>query len=468
MRHAWLISILLALPSTLLADDMTNTNETVTPPPPYQPLRYNESYAYLTNAANRIDWLDRIKYIPLRADEPLCYLTLGGELRERFEGNYDPNFGIGVPGPNSYLLQRITMLADLHLGPRVRFFAEGVSGLEEGNSQPAPPTQQDPIDLQFAFLDVVPYLTDDESLTVRVGRFGLSFGSGRLVDTRPPVNVDFRYDGAELLYSRPLWNATAFLTQPVMDSGGLNGENHSTTFWGLYVTHWLDAPHARGLDLYYLGIYNKEATFASGTAPERRQTFGTRQFGTWKQWDLDTEEVLQTGTFGNNPILAWTASMCSGYTVNTTWQPRLGLKVDVASGSSHADGGQLGTFNALFFKSGYFNDANLIRPQNLIDVHPNLTLKLARNVSLDGGGDVFWRYSKDDAVYALPVSTIAIPALENASRYVGTAADVNLTWQLQRHLLLQASYVHFFVGSYVRQAGGSNLNYVSTTISFLF
>ena len=28
----------------------------------------------------------------------------------------------------------------------------------EGESQPAPPVQQDPIDLQFAFLDVVPYL----------------------------------------------------------------------------------------------------------------------------------------------------------------------------------------------------------------------------------------------------------------------------------------------------------------------
>jgi len=467
MRHAWFISILLVLPSTLLADDMITASQRVLQPPPYQPLRYNEDYSYLTNSANRIDWLDHIKYIPLRTNDPLWYLTLGGELRERFEGNYDPNFGIGGVGPNSYLLQRITMLADVHLGPRVRFFAEGISALQEGGSQPAPPSQQDPIDLQFAFLDVVPYLTDDEAFTIRAGRFGLSFGSGRLVDTRPPVNVDFRYDGAELLYSQPLWSATAFLTQPVKDSGGLNGENHATTFWGLYVTHWFDAPHSYGVDLYYLGIYNKEATYASGMAAERRQTFGTRQFGQWKHWDLDTEEIIQTGTFGENSVLAWTASLNSGYTLETTWQPRLGLKVDAASGSHDANGGQLGTFNPLFFKAGYFNDANVIRPQNIIDIHPNIGLKLARTVSVDGGGDVIWRYSKNDAVYNVP-GFIIIPALQNASSYVGTAADLNLNWQIQRHLILQASYVHFFVASYVHEAGGSGLNYVSTTISFLF
>jgi len=45
---------------------------------------------------------------------------------------------------------------------------------------------------------------------------------------------------------------------------------------------------------------------------------------------------------------------------------------------------------------------------------------------------------------------------------------VNLTWQIQRHVSFQASYVHFFTASYVDQAGGGDVNYVSTTVSFLF
>jgi hypothetical protein len=466
MRHVWLILSSLVVSPILMAQNVTTPGELPSLPPSYQMLRFDENYSCLSNAVNRTDIFDPIKYIPFSTNYPSWYLTLGGELRERFEGNYDPNFGIGASA-DSYDLQRITFLADLHLGPRVRFFGEGISGLQFGGTRPPPPVQQDPIDLQFAFVDVVPYLTDDESLTLRAGRFGMSFGSGRLVATRAAPNIPFRWDGFEFLYSRPLWEATAFLTQPVQDTGEISGRDRSTTFWGLYVTHWFDAPHISGLDLYYIGIHNQEAAYASGTAEENRQSLGSRQFGEWKGWDWNGEEVLQVGSFGSQSIRAWTASLDSGYTFNAALKPRLGVKADVTSGDTNPNGGTQGTFDALYFKSGYFNDASLLRPQNIIDVHPNASLQLTKAISVDGGGDVFWRYSKKDAVYAVP-GFIAIPALENASSYVGTAADLNFTWQIQRHLSLQASYVHFFSGSYVFQAGGSNVNYVSTTLTFLF
>jgi hypothetical protein len=467
MRHAWLISIPFIVSSNLWGDDMTSSTEIPSLPPSYQMLRFNENYGCLSNTVNRSDLFDPIKYIPLRRDDPSWYLTVGGELRERFEGNYNENFGIGGQGPDSYLLQRVTLLTDWHLGERARFFVEGISGIMEGETPPAPPVQQDPIDLQFAFLDLIPYLTDDERLTLRAGRFGMSIGSGRLVATRAAPNIPFRFDGLELLYTRPLWEATAFLTQPVQDSGGLNAEDHATTFWGLYVTHWFDAPHTLGLDLYYLGIYNKDASYASGTADEARHSLGAREFGNRDNWDWNAEEVLQVGSFGNQSILAWTASLNSGYIFQTTFQPRLGIKADVTSGDSNPNGRIQGTFDALYFMSGYFNDASLLRPQNIIDVHPNLGLQVTRTISVDGGGDVFWRYSRNDAVYAVP-GFIAIPANDKASSYVGTTADVNFTWQIQRHLSLQASYVHFFKGSYVHQAGGSDVDYVSTTLTFLF
>ena len=467
MRHAFLISAPIALPVFAWCQELKEGAEIPLPPPAYKMLRFDEDYSWLTNVAKRTDWFDPIKYIPLRTNDPSWYLTFGGELRERFEGNYDPNFGIGVPGPDSYLLQRITLLTDLHLGERVRFFTEGISGLMKWESQPAPPVQEDPLDLQFAFVDVVPYLTDDESLTLRVGRFGMSFGAGRLVATRAAPNIPFRFQGLELIYSRPLWEATGFLTRPVQDSGGISGTDESTTFWGLYVTHWFDHPHKLGMDLYYLGIHNQEATYASGSGDEHRHSLGAREFGEWNGWDWDAEQVLQVGTFGDESILAWTAAINSGYTWNVTWQPRLGLKAGVVSGNDNPNGGNLGTFDALYFKSGYFNDASLIRPQNIIGVHPNLAVQPARNVSVDGGADWFWRYSRDDAVYAVP-GFIAVPAIKTASSYVGTALDVNLTWQIQRHVSLQASYVHFFTGSYIHEAGGHDVDYVSTTLSFLF
>jgi hypothetical protein len=467
MRHAILTGLSFFLPGAVLAGDITSAGEIPAPPPAYQMLRFNEDYSYLAGPANRGDWFDPVKYIPLRTNDPSWYLTFGGELRERFEGNFNPNFGIGGVGSDSYWLQRFTLLADLHLGERVRIFAQGISGLMQGEVRPAPPAEQDPIDLEFAFLEVVPYLTDDERLALRVGRFGMSFGAGRLVDTRPPLNIDFRFDGFELLYSRPLWEATAFLTQPVQDSGGFNGEDHSITFWGLYTTHWFDAPHNFGLDLYYFGIHRKDGEYASGTCDEHRHSLGTRQFGNWKHWDWNTEEVLQVGSFGNDSILAWTTSLDSGYTLQTVGQPRLGLKADVASGNHNSTSGTQGTFDSLYFKSGYFNDASLLRPENIIDLHPNATIHLTQTLTVDGGADFFWRYSREDAIYAVP-GFVAIPALRSASTYVGSALDVNLTWQIQRHISLLASYVHFISGDYLHAAGGHDLNYVSTTLSFHF
>lgn len=462
MRSKWIIPILLGTPFIAPADNMTPESQFV--PPTYDILRFDENYSYLSGNTNQTDWADPIKFIPLRANDRAWYATMGGELRERFEGNYNPGFGIGGNRPDSYLLQRITLLSDVHLGERFRVFAEGISGLMEGETLPAPPVQKDPIDLQFAFADFVPYLMEDESLTVRAGRFGMSFGSGRLVATRAATDILFRFDGLETIYHRPLWEATAFLTRPVVDNGGISGGDPDTAFWGVYGTHWWDEPQKNGVDLYYFGIENKHAAYASGKGYEVRHSMGTRIFGQRDQWDYNGEAVIQFGTFGGESILAWTASLDSGYTWDADLQPRLGLKADVTSGDNGH--GHQGTFDALYFKSGYFNDASILRPQNLIDIHPNLSINLARSVSVDAGADVFWRYSTRDAIYAVPGPIEIQPGAGSA--YVATALDLNLQWQLQRHLTFGASYVHFFAGGYVGKSGGHDLDYVSTTLTYLF
>src|SRR5580704_5085814 len=125
---AWVIALSLFHSSAVPAEEVAATDEIPPVPPAYKPLRFIEDYSRLSNSPNRTDWLDPIKYMPLRTNDPSWYLTLGGELRERFEGNHDVNFGIGA-GSDSYWLQRATLLGDLHLGERVRVFVEGISGL---------------------------------------------------------------------------------------------------------------------------------------------------------------------------------------------------------------------------------------------------------------------------------------------------------------------------------------------------
>ena len=138
MRNEWLIMCFALSPFIAPAEDMNTTGETPAPPPAYDILRFNENYSALSNPSNRCDWFDRIKYIPFTTNNPSWYMSLGGELRERFEAAHDPGFGV-QGDHDAYWLQRITLLDDIHLGDRVRFFAEGISGLMEGETQPPPP-----------------------------------------------------------------------------------------------------------------------------------------------------------------------------------------------------------------------------------------------------------------------------------------------------------------------------------------
>jgi hypothetical protein len=439
------------------------------PPPAYAALRFNEDYSYLSDPARRTDPFDALKYLQLRADDPSWYLSVGGELRERVEVISRPDFGFGG-SHDGYLLQRIALHTDFHLGERVRVFVQGISGLMWGEERPAPPPQDDPFDLQYAFVDLVPWLSGEERLTLRLGRFGMSLGAGRLVATRAAPNIPFKFDGAELLYQRPGWEAIAFLTRPGEERrNGLDMEDDDTTFWGAYGTHWFGPGKKTGADLYYLGLKRENSIYASGVETQTRHSIGTRLFGKKSGWDWDTEAVIQLGTYGeNDDILAWTGSVDAGYTwAETAWTPRLGAKFDVASGDRDPDDGRQETFDALFFKSGYFNDASLLRPSNIIDIHPTLTVQPTGALQLSTGVDVFWRYSSRDAVYD-PPGFIQIPVTDNRSRYLGTAVDLNLSWRVQRHALLSASYVYFFTDNYIASAGGSGTGFFSATLSLQF
>src|SRR5216684_6438957 len=134
MRLAHLISVSVAFPIIAVGQETMPGAEIPLTPPGYKMLRFDEDHSYLADQSSRTDWFDPLKYIPLRKDDPLWYLSFGGELRERFEGNYDPNFGIGRVGADSYLLQRMTLSADVHFGKRVRFFVEGIFGIVAGES----------------------------------------------------------------------------------------------------------------------------------------------------------------------------------------------------------------------------------------------------------------------------------------------------------------------------------------------
>ena len=432
-------------------------------PPPYTLLRYNERYDYLADPKNRTDLFDPLKYIPLSADDQESYLSFGGELRERYENLHNATLGpTAIPANESYLLQRITLSADLHVNERLRFFTQGISGLQFGQQQTAPPVMQDPVDIQQGFVDYVFGNPSPQGprLTTRFGRFEMTYGSGRLVATRAAPNIPFSFDGAQLIGAQGPTRIYAFAVHPVKENKyHLDTEYGGQSFWGVYSTTPLGWRMPASVDLYYLGARYNNSVYVSGTGAELRHTIGTRWFGSIDGWDYDWEPVVQFGKFANREILAWTVATDTGYTFKSLpWRPRLGFRADIASGDSGSPSGRFGGFNPLYFKAGYFNDASVIRPTNVSDLHPSLQLVPAKWLTATLASDALWRYSVKDGVYG-PPGYIELRPTPGSSRYIGNTAETALEWRAGRHLTGTVSYVHLFASDSVRAAKGRDVDY---------
>ncbi len=441
-------------------------------PPPYTLLRFNENYSYLADPARRTDPFDSLKYIPLSADNPLSYLSLGGDLRERYEHFTYPAFGVSPDlRRTDYLLQRFDVDADLHFNEHLRLFTQGISGYEWGSNTPAPPVDQDPAALQQAFLDFRAdnsSAADPEYLVLRAGRFEMSNGSGRLIATRQGPNIPFKFDGIEFIGAAHDAKIYAFFTNPAREKTAAFDEDFPhQRFGGIYATTpVLSSAINLRADIYYLYYQAESVRYANGTGPEVRNTFGTRLFGAANGFDYDIEPIIQTGRFAGREILAWTVGTTAGYTFEKSpLKPRLGADFDVVSGDSDGKG-HFGTFNPLFFKAGYFNDASLIRPSNVIDIHPTLQLRAPHGLLVTLGSDVLWRYTRRDGIYG-PPGNLELPA-SGADRYLATTAETAVQWQLSRHLSWIGSYTRFFTGGYVQSANGHDVDFFGTWATFTF
>src|SRR5260370_33126745 len=159
------------------------------------PERYDEDWSFLRDPSKRTDFFDPIKWIPLGKDGSWL-LSIGGELRERFQDVRNEGFGLSPPARDRHGYHRIFLITDIHLGPHFRSFVELVNGEILGAVTNPSPAERDPLDVLQAFADLVLPVTKSGELTLRGGRQEMTFGSARLVSFRETPNVKRAFDGA--------------------------------------------------------------------------------------------------------------------------------------------------------------------------------------------------------------------------------------------------------------------------------
>jgi hypothetical protein len=429
----------------------------------YHLLREDEDWSFLQDKGLRQDFWDPIKYIPLRKDANKWYLTMGGEVREVWEQIGNDNWG-QQPYQNGYLNERYIFFSDLHYGPHVRTFIDLKSGLNSYRRGGPRPIDEKKLDFQSGFLELSSG-SSSRSIQLRVGRHELEYGSGRVVDVREGPNVRLSFDGFVVKSKIDSWQIDGFAVRPDLDNPGFfdNAPNHKVGFWGVYANR--PSPSKTSVELYYLGLDRKSATFERGTAQEVRHSIGTRvsrPIATSKAgWDFDNEALFQFGTFGKADIRAWTVGTETGYRLpNAPLKPRFSTKIDVSSGD-HPNSTTLGTFNPIFPKGNYFGVLATTGPGpiNFIDIHPHVETVLPHNVTASFDWIVQWRESLSDGVYSVP-GTLIRASDGSKARYVGNRPGTEIKWQANRHLWFQADYGVFYAGRFLKETEpGRNLNY---------
>lgn len=439
-------------------------------PPAYKLFRYDEDYRYLQDPAKRTDAWDPIKYLPF-STTPAAYLSLGGELRERFEYYSRPNLGLQGQAANAYLLHRLLLHADLHVSDDVRAFVQAGSHLAPWKDAAAPP-YLDRLDLQQAFVDLrLPRFGELEGESrLRFGRQEMAFGSQRLVAIRDAPNVRRNFDGVRLSGAMDGVNVDAFVTRPVQLKAGVfdDSPDQRQAFWGVYLTAPARVVQGSKFDVYYLGFENEQARFAAGQGAERRHTLGSRFFGSAGGWDWDWEVLGQFGTFAAQSIRAWGVSTDTGYTLDPKgWKVRLGLKADIGSGDRNLRDQTLGTLNPLFPKLAYFNQAAILGPSNVMDLQPTLSVSPTGKLKVTVGYDFLWRTTTADAVY----TGVGVPVPGTAGqpdKFTGRQLSADLTWQVDRHIQVDLGYVHFDPARVLRTAGARSVDFTYVSAAYKF
>jgi Alginate export len=496
MRRVWLavvagvalqsLCFLYALPARAQTSQATSEPKR----PAYQiasAARFNEDWSVLRgfDLDQTDDFWDRFKFIPLSSDQDV-WLTLGGQVRERFEYFRQFQFGNSEPKQSDgYFLTRFRLLADLHVTPYFRLYVEGKSSFASDRDLQGGRTTAfvDEFDLFNGFADVVIPFGEQASVTLRGGRQELLFGSQRLVGPGDFSQIPKTFDGAAA-YGRvddwtivPLWA----MAVPIVHKYSFNKSTIDQQLFGIFATRPSAAvgrlpasgtlrPLPGEIDLYWLGVNNASASFNGTSGRELRFTLGGRTTGRLGQTglDFDVEAAGQFGSVGSKAIAAGMFTAVLGYTLPAAWlAPRVYLEFDYASGDRHP-GGSVNTFNQLYPDThAFFGYIDYIGRQNLISGNGGFIMTPLRNLTVSVQQYFFWRASDRDAIYNKAGGVLR--AGTSTASYVGAETDVYAAYNLTRHLLGYAGYSHFFSGEFIDKTGphkDSDVYYVALQYTF--
>ena len=413
------------------------------------------------------------------------------EQRLRYEslGN---NFRTGSPGSDQALALRTSLLGQIKTEP-VGLLAEVMDSRQylSDSGSAIDTTQVNAVDLLQAQVrwDAGPLFSGGQH-RIQFGRETLDLGNRRLVARNAYRNTINSFTGVDWLWtgdSDASIRSVAFLPvrrlpedAPSLLNNQITADTQSfgQQFYGVYATSRRLGLDAR-VEAYWLGLFED-------TDPSRRHrrlhTTGSRLFRNAKpgQWDFEAEASLQRGSSRSGTGLsadldhtAWMFQSGAGYTWEARGTPRLGVRVDQASGDRNPNDGQNQRFDTLFGARrfefgptglyGAIARANLRSPEIRGSIRPTKTLETTLSHRW------IWLESPFDAFTAAGVRDSS----GLSGSYVGQQLEARIRWDiLPGNCRLDTGVTTLFKGSFLQNAPNANPNgdtlyaWVECTVTF--
>lgn len=492
-----LTSILLAIVLTLASTASAWADDSR---PAYSILPYEEDWSVL--APNKhlrsTHTYDRLKYVPL-TQSGSTWLSFGAEERVRVENWNDILFAGPEKNDDTFVLNRLRMHADLHVGPYMRLYVGGKSGVR-GAQDLAPSTRRqdkDTVDLQNAFTDLTLPLADmfgeNSRLTLRVGRQEMIRGSERFIGLRDFAQVRQNFDGATAMLSAGNWRVTGFGLRVVdVEATSFNDfhlADSDNGFFGIYSEGFVPRVLSdaigfgpMGLDLFGLRR-DQDKTFNETGGAEDRYALGGRMHGTFpiSTFSYEIEGAYELGTVDRSGQQGGDADInASMYVIELQYKPKkptalaigpvdltqFQLAFDYSSGDE-SPGGDVGTFDPLFqTRHRHLGYQDFIGRFNIMDFRPRIDFGIGDRTSLSVVQHVFWRTETEDALYNVAGGVIADGGV-GTDKFVGSELDLTLKYRIDRHLVFQPGYSRFFTGSFLNNSGlGQDVNWFYTMLTY--
>lgn len=405
----------------------------------------------------------RIKQVAL-SKKLGVFLFPGGENRIQYQYFDNENWDSTNKDRDGFVLNRALFHTDVKIGKAFRLFGQ-LQGSSSISRQDPGPLEDNLVDLHQLFFDV-----RAGKLSVRTGRQELYYGSQRLISVREGPNSRLAFDAVKIMYGRNNLSIDAFYGYDVKNRfGNFNDKiDTATKLFGLYATV-KGIKYLANIDVYFFNLRKSKSTYNTITAHDNRNTLGSRVWGTYSNWNYDIEAAYQFGKFGRDNIEAWTFSINNflSYKIDQRTQ-KIGFKTEYISGDKIQDDGSLETFNPLFPRGAYFGLAALIGASNLFDLHPFLEFELTSKLIFNVDYDMFWRASKNDALYQ-PNVAVLFDSSNSTSTKIGNQLGVSFGYSFNKYVNFTLEGTWFDSGNFLQDvANGRDVLFTASTLTVIF